>query len=346
MNARVVIRAAAGALALAVLAGCMPYSTGPTQVGVRTVKFALFGKKGVQDKVYQPGQTHFFVPFINDWHTFDTRLQNLEMSAQAFRENQFGRDDMMFKTIDGNDISLDIVISYKINPEQAPFILQNVATTDEELRENVVRTIARSKPRDLFGELNTEDFYIAPKRSAKAEEVRARLNEMLLPYGVVVERVGTRDYRFNPAYQKAIEDKKVADQQVDKNRASTKAAEEEYLKKVEEALGEVAKMKAEADGEYERAKIEADAYFEQQRQLAEAILAEGRAEAEALRKMNEALAGAGGEALVRMAVAESLMNKRILLLPIGAGGLDVRSTDINSLLDFYGLKQLTSPRPQ
>ena len=59
--------------------GCVPHTTDSTEVGVRTKKFAFIGEKGVEDKIYAPGSTYFFLPFINDWHTFDTKLQNLEM---------------------------------------------------------------------------------------------------------------------------------------------------------------------------------------------------------------------------------------------------------------------------
>lgn len=322
-------------------AGCTPYSTKATEVGVRTVKFSLTGKKGVQQEVYQPGGTYFFVPIINDWQTFDTRLFNLEMTASMQTGDRPGRDDLVFKTVDGNDIGLDVIISYRIDPKKTPMILQNVAKNGEELRENLVRTVARSKPRDIFGGLTTEEFYIAEKRSAKAEEAKVILNEILEPYGVIVERVGTRDYRFNPAYEAAIQDKMVAEQNAAKFRSETKAVQEEYLMKVEEAKGEIAKVKAEADGEFERAKIEVDAYYIQQQRIAQAIEAEGKAEAEGIRKMNEALSGSGGMAMVKMDIAEALKGKRIVLLPIGNNGLDVRTTDVNSLLQLYGIQKLT-----
>jgi regulator of protease activity HflC (stomatin/prohibitin superfamily) len=93
----------------------------------------------------------------------------------------------------------------------------------------LVRTTARSRPHDIFGELKTEEFYVSDKRDEKAELVKASLNELFSPYGVIVERVSTKDYRFNPAYQRAIEDKKVADQVAAQNKSATKAAEEEYL---------------------------------------------------------------------------------------------------------------------
>lgn len=318
-----------------VLQGCMPYSTDSTEVGVRVVKWSPVGGAGIQDTVYPPGVTQFFPAFLNDWYTFDTRLQSFEMTATPNR-NEAGVDDLVFKTIDGNDISLDVTITWQIQPEKAPMILREVATSNEELKDHVVRTIARSMPRDLFGELNTEEFYISDERAAKSEEVTKKLNETLEPYGVVVQRVSTKGYRFNEAYQKAIEDKKIADQEVEKLKSETEAVKQEYLTKVEEAKAQVEKMEAEATGEYERAKIEADAYYEQQVSLAKAIEAEGRAEAEGISKMNEALAGSGGPAVVKLAIAEALMGKRIVMVPSGDGGLDVRTTDVNDFLKQYG----------
>jgi regulator of protease activity HflC (stomatin/prohibitin superfamily) len=283
------------------------------------------------------------LPVVNDWHTFDTRLYNLEMTATPARGDRMGADDLVFKTVDGNDISLDVIISWRIDREMAPYILQNVARNDDELKENVVRTIARSKPRDIFGELMTEEFYRAEERAAKAEAAREKLNEILNPYGVVVERVGTKDYRFNPAYQQAIQDRKVADQQAEKYKSETSAVRELYKRKIEEAKGENERLIAQADGEYQRAVIEADAYFEARAKEAEAVRAEGSAEAEGIRELNEALSGSGGEAMVKLAVADALKGKRIVPLPIGGGGLDVRTTDINALLQLYGLKGMAAP---
>jgi len=60
-------------------------------------------------------------------------------------------------------------------------------------------------------------------------------------------------------------------------------------------------------------------------------------------QMNEALSGAGGENMVKIAIAEALKGKRIMLLPMGGGGLDVRSTDINSLLQLYGIQRVAQP---
>jgi len=332
------------AVAILLVSGCVPHSTGETEVGVRTVKFAIFGKKGVEEKVYAPGSTYFFLPFINDWHTFDTKLQNLEMTQERNRGDRRTRDDLLFKTIDGNDISLDVIIAYRIDPMKAHTIVQFVAKDDKVLRDKIVRTVARSKPRDIFGELKTEEFYVAESREVQAQKAKNMLQEILGPMGIIVEKVLTKDYRFNAKYQKAIEDKKVADQLVEKNKSAQHAAEEEYKRKLEEVRGEVNKMVADVDGEYLRAKIEADAYYEKYKLLAEAIRAEGIAEAKGIREMNKAMAGSGGEALVKLRIAEALQGKRIVLLPVSEGGMNLKTTDINQLINTMGVKALSSKR--
>ena len=326
---------------LLALAGCVPHTTGGTEVGVRTQKLGIFSQKGVEERVYAPGATYFFLPFINDWNVFDTKLQNLEMTYSKARGDRRSQDDLVFKTVDGNDISLDVIIAYRIDANKAPYILQYVAQDDATLRDKIVRTVARSKPRDIFGELKTESFYVAEARETQANKAKDELQRILGPMGVVEEKVLTNDYRFNPEYTKAIEDKKVADQQVEKNKSAQHAALEQYKRKLEEARGEVNKMVADADGQYLKDKIEADVYQEKQQLIAEAIKTEGIADAKGVQEMNNALAGSGGEAIVKLRIAEALQGKRIMLLPLSEGGMNLKTTDVNRLIETLGVKALS-----
>ncbi|MDP2652787.1 MAG: SPFH domain-containing protein [Candidatus Omnitrophota bacterium] len=328
-------------LIVLLVVGFFPHSAKSTEVGVRVIKWSPIGKRGLDKEYYAPGATYFFPLFINEWYTFDTRLHNIEMTAGRFG-NRKERDDLLFKTIDGNDISLDVVISYRIDPKMAPQILERAAVSNYELEEKVIRTVTRSVTRDIFGELKTEDFYVANKRTEKADLVKEALNKTLNPYGVIVESVLPRDYRFNPAYQKAIEEKKIADQMTERFKSEAKATVEEYNQRVQQAQGEVNKLVAEADGEFQKAKISVDAYYEQQAMIAQAIEKEGQAESQGIEKMVEALNSQGGKTMVKIKMAEALQGKRILLLPFGqAGGIDLKTTDVNDLLKVYGVKSLS-----
>ncbi len=329
-----------GIIVVVIFFAFFPHQTKSTEVGVRVIKWSPLAKKGVMEKIYPPGATYFFPPVINAWYVLDTKLQNIEMTS-VHRGTRKGNDDLIFKTIDGNDIALDVIISYRIDPQKAAEIIMNVAQSNRELEERLVRPITRNVTRERFGALKTEDFYIATKRTEKAEEAKAVLNIILNPYGVIVESVLSKDYRFNAAYQKAIEEKKIADQMVERFKSETKATVEEYLQKIQQASGEVNRMVADIDGQFAQAKINADAYYEQQAMIAKAIEAEGLAQSQGIEKMVEALNSAGGKTMVKMKMAEALVGKKIILLPLGeTGGIDLKTTNVNELLQLYGLKSL------
>lgn len=327
-------------LSFFLLTGCVPYTTGTNEVGVVVYKWNPIGSQGVQNYYIGEGETHFFLPFITEWHTFSSNLQNIEMTITLNKGDKKERDDLLFKTIDGNDISLDVIVSYHIIKQKAPYILGYIAGDDQELRNNIVRTVSRSRPRDIFGELTTEEFYVSDNRIAKSNKTKEKMNKILEPYGVKVEAVLTKDYRFNPAYQKAIEERKIADQMAEKNQAAARAAKQEYMKKLQDAAGEVNKIKAEVDGDFLQGKIIADAYYTQQKLASQAIKIEGEAEAEGMKQMADSLTGKGGENLVKMKIAKALKGKKILLLPLASGGLDLKTTDINQLLETYGIQKV------
>jgi hypothetical protein len=58
--------------------------------------------------------------------------------------------------------------------------------------------------------------------------------------------------------------------------------------------------------------------------------------------MNRAMAGSGGEALVKLRIAEALQDKRIILLPVSERGMNLKTTDINQLINTMGIKSLSS----
>jgi hypothetical protein len=62
--------------------------------------------------------------------------------------------------------------------------------------------------------------------------------------------------------------------------------------------------------------------------------------------MNDALTGIGGEALVKLKIAEALQGKKILLLPVSEGGMNLRTMDINQLIHTLGVKSLSEKKTQ
>src|SRR5215475_15570110 len=202
----------AAVLALIFLSSASYHATDSTEVGVRTIKF--FGKRGVENTIYQPGSAYFFMPIFNEWDTFDTRLQVVEMKGPA---------QLILKTRDGNDLFVDVSFSYRIEPTNAPFILQYVAKNDLELREKVFKTVARSRTRDFLGVLSTDEFTHTEDSNKAVELAKAGLQEIFTGYGIILERVAVMDYRFDPDYLKVITEKKVAEAKTLEVRAQMEA---------------------------------------------------------------------------------------------------------------------------
>jgi len=296
-------------------------STDSTEVGVRTVKW--LGHRGVENRVYQPGAAYLILPLFNDWSTFDSRLQVAEMK---------GKDQLTFKTKDGNDIFMDVTFSYRVDPSKAPYIRQYVGKNDEEIREKVFKSVARSRTRDFFGELSTEEFTHTEARNRAVERAKEGLQAILSAYGLIIERVAVMDYRFDPDYLKVITEKKVAEAKTLEIRAQTEAQREGNKKLLNEADGQVRAMMAAAVGRYSNTVSAADAYLDQKKALAQAVLTEGTNTALAIVKQREAMASAGGETQIQLAFATNLVGKRLIMIPSG-NAINLQTLDLNKALE-------------
>ena len=325
------------------LAGCTA-STEATEVGVRTVHVGLFGPAGVQPDVYPPGQTYLFLRPLSDWNVFDVGLQNLEMLREEGEGSRQGDDSLRFKTVDGNDISVNVTVAWRIDPDLAPYLLEFVGEDTRTVEEKLVRPVSRTLIRDVLNQLTSEEYYKADSRPGVARRAETELNGVLNQEGVLIEQVLLGEHRFNAAYEQIIRDRTVADQEARRLQSETSAAIAEMERELEKAKGQVGKEIEEARGESEKRRLEADAIHFEREQQADAILAEKKARAEGLRAKARALSGAGGRNMVKLKVAEALKGKDIVFLP-ASGGMDLRRTDVNALLAAYGIEALAQADP-
>jgi regulator of protease activity HflC (stomatin/prohibitin superfamily) len=332
------------ALLLLLATGCTFHSTDSTEVGVLTRKIGLFGKTGVQQETYPPGAMYTFPAFITDWHVYNVALQNLEMVQARDRGDRSGRDDIQFKTHDGNDIEVDVTVAWRVDTAKAPWILEHVGGSTAEVKENLVRPACRSIVRDVLNTMTSEEFYVSDKRFQKAEEAREKLAKVFLPEGVIVERVILGEHHFHPEYEKVIHDKKLAEQTAERMVSEGHAAQQEALRNLETAKGQVSQKIATAKGALDQVKLHADAdYFRAQRE-AEAILAEKKAKAKGVEKTNQAMSGAGGRTMVKLAVADALRGKQIVFLPGGGKGSALQTMNINDLLSKFAYVEASSKK--
>ena len=317
--------------------GCATRSTEANEVGVRVNKLT-----GVEQRTYAPGGTYFFFPFINDWYTFSTKTQTLEMTARKGQGDRDEVDDVEFKTRDGNDVGVDVTVLYRVDPQQAVKILERVAVSDEEVKEKVVRPLARTLVRDALNMLTSEEIYTDKKFKAGKAAADA-LNAAFAPYGLACENVTLGDHRFHPKYQDAIVNKKVYDQQVNTNRSATEAAQGQWAANLEKVKGDVEQQIAQERGAAQQVALAADAYSYSKQKEAEGILAQKTNEAKGIIELNRAMASSGGRTNVKLRIAKALAGKRIIIVPGGGSAIGMQKIDINELIRTSVAQQAMAP---
>jgi regulator of protease activity HflC (stomatin/prohibitin superfamily) len=325
-------------VALNALAACTPHTTGATQVGVR------FNKITSSTEVSDPGATYFFTPIINDWTTFDTSTQNLIMSAKTEDGDRKEKDDLRFKTRDGNDIETDVIVRWRIDPSRAAYIWRVVAPTTNALKDRVVRPSARAYVRDVLNRLDSEEYYNPDLRFRAASDATNLLANQMRPYGVIVEQVILGDFSFKPEYQKLINTRKEAEKHAEKLEAEILATLEGNKANLQQKVAELTEELTRSQGELEQAKRTADAYLVRRQQEAQATLAEKNATAQSIRKERAALNGSAGDAYVNLQLIDALQKKEIRQIPKLPNGNVI--IDGNKLLQQLGVIQYQQQKDQ
>ena len=314
---------------LPLAAACTPHTTQATQVGVR------FNKITRSSETSDPGATYFFMPIVNDWATYDTSTQNLVMSAKAAEGDRKEKDDLRFKTRDGNDIETDITVRWRIDPKLVGRIWKIVAPGTDEVQSRLVRPQARAYVRDVLNRLNSEDFYNPTLRFAAANDATKLLGDHLRPYGVIVEQVIIGNFLFKPEYQRLINARKEAEKTAEKLEAEILATREANQANLQAKVAELTEQLTRAQGNFEQAKRNADAYLIQRQQGAQAIFAEKTAQAEGIRKERAALNSSAGDAYVNLQLIDALQKKEIRQIPkLPSGNVII---DGNKLLQQLGV---------
>jgi len=348
MSALIVVLIVGGSLLLKSLTVFVPVG----MVGIRIQQYGIFGKKGVVAKDYGPGWHRDLGP-IDSWELYDSTVQTLEMTKDPMRGSSRGRDDVKLQSVDGNAISLDVTVKYRIKPDQAHRIYEDTGTGTKYM--TVVRNEAESACMGRFGQMKTEDFYNPDQKRKKTKEVKALLTDSLSDNFIEVIDVLIREVEFDPKYEQKIQRKKLADQEVELNKSMGEAekmlgktqvieAETEKLVNiiVKEKEAELIRMRAETDLKIAKIKAEYDKYATEKRadadlkwaqKEAESLLLVKKAEAEGERLRNDAIQGAGGSVIVALEAARNLNIKTATI-----STMDIDLLDIEGMAEKLGAK--------
>lgn len=339
------------------LAGCDTgiQHMGATEYGVtfRNLPPIMGGGVGGPSSVASPLQTIVVLPW-EDIYRFDTSPQYLTWGRGMESATNGGQlvqsEDVHTRAKDGNEAALKLTVRYRIdpNPEKLVTLVQQVATSDADVR-NLVIAVVRSTIRTHMNKLRTAEFRDDRKRNATVDEALAAAQKTLSPWGIDVESINLKQYRFarllpdgseDTSYQDRLREIQEKEQDIEGERTRIETVRAKKHTEYSQAESQYNARIAEAKGYKEQSVYQGDAYFTAKSNEAKAISAEGFAEIEGLRQQVAAFSGKGGRAMLRLEVAKQLSNGNPKFVSVNqgqAGGIELSKTDMNQLIQQLGI---------
>jgi regulator of protease activity HflC (stomatin/prohibitin superfamily) len=287
--------------------GCVKIE--PGKVGVLTNNMI---KRGVDPKPLETG-FRLVIPIVQQVDIYDIRVRKYEMTKVPTEGEKAGRDDIDFKTVDGQVVFCDVTLIYSLIKDLVPQLHQAVG---KEYLDQALRPTARSTIRNYLGMYTADNIYSGEIRIKVQDAITNAMNKSLNGIGINVVSILIRTFEFSEAFESKIEEKALAAQEVEVNRNKVKAAEELAKKLEAESKGKRLAMVQEAEGIAQKKRLEADAWRYEQEQQAKGILAVALAEAEGKGKLAEALGS--GDNVVKLEFARRIPDKlQIWGIPTG-----------------------------
>ena len=153
-----------------------------------------------------------------------------------------------------------IAVNYRVNQEKAFELYKTVGMNYETV---IIKPATQESMKTTIAKYTAEE--VITKRAEVAIAIQKSLKEKLENKGIVIENISIVNLDFSSAYNNAIEQKQVAEQEA-------KKAEQELVKTKIEAEKKLVEAQADADAKVVRAKAEAEAAKVQKNELTKELI--------------------------------------------------------------------------
>lgn len=226
--------------------------------------------------------THFDFWITNTYAYYDAKVQNLDISTSAYSS-------------DAQTMDVSMTLQYQIMSDKAIEIAKEYGSLT--VLQNRIQSIAIEKAKSVLSSYKAMD--IISERATMSPLVEKSIKTAISDkYFVTISTVVLTNIDFSDAFEKAVEDKMIAEQNQLRaeyeNAAKIAAAEAEAEAAIQKAKGEAEAKLTAAQAEIEIAKAKAEAKIAQAQGDADAQLKLAQAEATALKLKSIEIARALG----------------------------------------------------
>ena len=185
------------------------FIVGAGEIGVVT-------RFGEVQKVAESG-LNFKIPLIDGVTKMDTRIQKEEVSSAGV-------------TKDLQDVNATLALNYSIDKETALKLYKEVGTN---YKDNIINPVLHESFKAGSAQYTAES--LITNRSEAKEKILEVVKERLQKYGIVIADLNITNLQFSEAFNAAIEEKAVAQQQVEKAKQDLERAKIEAEQKITQA---------------------------------------------------------------------------------------------------------------
>lgn len=183
------------------------------EIGLKT----RFGK--ITDTSLKEG-INFKIPFIEKITKINIKVQKAEMAVET-------------STKDMQIVNSSVAVNYRLEIDKAPNLYREVGNTYED---TILIPAIKESFKSAIAQYNAEEITV--NRSEVSQSCLKAIQDKVSKYGIIIEDFNLTDFSFSEEYTKSIEEKQVAEQNLEKSKleAERKIVEAEATNRANELL--------------------------------------------------------------------------------------------------------------
>ncbi len=174
------------------------------------------------------------LPVVESPIFYDVRTQTYTMASQMSEGNVRGDDALRVLSSDGQQISLDVSVRYRLDPDKVAHLHQ---ATGPRYLDKVIRPEVRTVVRNELA-LHQAIAVYSDERDQIQDAIEAQLVSKFANNDLILQDVFLRNVQFSDQFQTAIEQKQIAEQEKERERFLVEKAELEKQRAIIQAEGE------------------------------------------------------------------------------------------------------------
>lgn len=186
--------------------------------------------------------TNILIPGLQKPILYDSRVQTYTMSATYAEGETRGDDAIEALTKDGQMVKLDLSVRFHLNHNKITDLHKQIGP---DYINKVVRPEIRNQMRLAVSAFPVTEVY-TEKRSVIQNQTQDNLKKKFADSYMVLDEVLIRNIRFSPEFEKAIEQKQIAQQEAQRMQYILEKERQEKERKIIEAQGEAEAIRLKA----------------------------------------------------------------------------------------------------